>query len=120
MLAHVVDCATLETERDPVSDIDAIEAELSAYGGLDDKPRIVVLNKIDVPDARDLADIVRADLAARGWPVFEVSAVTHEGLRELTFALADDRRRAPGRPAARSSRPGSCCARRRSTTPASS
>jgi GTP-binding protein len=88
VLAHVVDCATLESDRDPVSDIDAIEAELSAYGGLEDKPRIAVLNKIDVPDARDLAEIVRADVAARGWPVYEVSAVTHEGLRELTFGLA--------------------------------
>jgi GTP-binding protein len=88
VLAHVVDCATLETDRDPVSDIEAIEAELAAYGGLDDKPRVVVLNKIDVPDARDLAEIVRADVAARGWPVYEVSAVTHEGLRELTFGLA--------------------------------
>jgi len=88
VLAHVVDCATLETERDPVSDIDAIEAELAAYGRLENKPRIVVLNKIDVPDARDLADIVRTDVTARGWPVYEVSAVTHEGLRELTYGLA--------------------------------
>jgi GTP-binding protein len=88
VLAHVVDCATLETERDPVSDVDAIEAELSAYGGLEDRPRVIVLNKMDVPDARDLAAIVRADLAARGWPIFEVSAVSRAGLRELTFALA--------------------------------
>jgi GTP-binding protein len=88
VLAHIVDTATLETERDPLSDIDAMEAELAAYGGLEDRPRIVVLNKIDVPDGRDLADIVRADITKRGWPVFEVSAVTHEGLRELTFALA--------------------------------
>jgi GTP-binding protein len=88
VLAHVVDCATLETARDPVSDIDAIEEELDAYGGLEDRPRIVVLNKIDVTDARELAQIVRDDVARRGWPVFEVSAVTHEGLRELTFALA--------------------------------
>jgi GTP-binding protein len=88
VLAHVVDCATLETERDPVSDIDAIEAELGAYGGLEDRPRVIVLNKIDIPEGRDLADIVRADLALRGWPTFDVSAVSHEGLRELTFALA--------------------------------
>lgn len=89
VLAHVVDCATLEPGRDPVSDIDAIEAELDAYGGLEDRPRIAILNKIDVPDGRDLAEIVRADVAARGWPVFEVSAVTHEGVRELTFALGE-------------------------------
>ncbi len=43
-----------------------IEAELAAYGGLDDRPRLVVLNKIDVPEARELADMVRADLEARG------------------------------------------------------
>ncbi|GIH19957.1 GTPase ObgE [Rugosimonospora africana] len=89
VLVHVVDTAALETGRDPVGDIDAIEAELSAYGGLADRPRLVVLNKIDVPDGRDLAEIVRPDLAARGLRTFEVSAVTHEGLAELRYALAE-------------------------------
>jgi GTP-binding protein len=89
VLVHVVDTATLEPGRDPISDIDAIERELDAYGGLADRPRLVVLNKIDVPDGRDLAEIVRPDLAARGLPLFEVSAATHEGLKELTFALAE-------------------------------
>jgi GTP-binding protein len=88
VLAHVVDTATLEPGRDPLADIDAIEAELAEYGGLTEKPRVVVLNKIDVPDGRDLADIVRPDLAARGLPVFEVSAATREGLPALTYALA--------------------------------
>lgn len=89
VIAHVVDCATLESEREPVVDLDAIEAELTAYGGLGDRPRIVVLNKIDVPDARVMAEMVKSDIEARGWPVFEVSAVTHEGLRPLGFALAE-------------------------------
>ncbi|MDG4789283.1 GTPase ObgE [Micromonospora sp. WMMD1102] len=89
VLVHVVDAATLEPGRDPLADIDAIEAELSEYGGLADRPRLVVLNKIDVPDGRDLAEIVRPDIEARGLRVFEVSAVTREGLRELTFALAE-------------------------------
>ena len=88
VLVHVVDTATLETGRDPLSDIDAIERELAAYGGLADRPRVVVLNKIDVPDGRDLADIVRPDLLTLGMPVYEVSAATHEGLRELAYALA--------------------------------
>jgi GTP-binding protein len=88
VLVHVLDGATLEMDRDPLSDLDTIEAELSAYGGLDDRPRLVVLNKIDVPDARDLADIVRPDLEARGLPFFEVSAATHEGLRPLVLRLA--------------------------------
>ncbi|HMZ15840.1 MAG TPA: GTPase ObgE [Mycobacterium sp.] len=97
VLVHVIDCATMEPGRDPVSDIDALEAELAAYrptlqgdttlGDLADRPRAVVLNKIDVPEARELADFVRPDIEQRGWPVFEVSTVTREGLRELTFAL---------------------------------
>jgi GTP-binding protein len=88
-ILHVVDCATSEPGRDPVSDLDVIEAELSAHGGLDDRPRLVALNKIDVPEARDLAELARSELAARGLRVFEVSAATHEGLRGLTFALAE-------------------------------
>lgn len=100
VLVHVVDCATLEPGRDPISDIDALEAELAAYtptlqgdttlGDLAERPRAVVLNKIDVPDARELADFVRDEVAERyGWPVFEVSTVTREGLRPLTFAMWD-------------------------------
>jgi len=98
VLVHVVDCATMEPGRDPVSDIEALEAELAAYtptlqgdstlGDLAERPRAVVLNKIDMPDARELADFVRDEVARRfGWPVFEVSTVTREGLRQLTFAL---------------------------------
>jgi GTPase len=100
VLVHVVDCVTLEPGRDPVSDIDALEAELAAYtptlqgdsalGDLAQRPRAVVLNKIDVPEARELADFVRDEVARRyGWPVFEVSTVSREGLRPLTFALWD-------------------------------
>ena len=89
VLVHVVDTATLEPGRDPVGDIDAIEAELAAYRGLEDRPRLVALNKIDVPDGRELAEIVRADLDTRGWPAYEVSAATHEGLKELTYAMAE-------------------------------
>ncbi|GGM56354.1 GTPase Obg [Micromonospora sonchi] len=89
VLVHVIDTATLEPGRDPLADIDTIEAELAAYGGLADRPRLVALNKIDVPDGRDLAEIVRPDLAARGLPVFEVSAATREGLKEFTYALAE-------------------------------
>ena len=99
VLVHVIDCATMEPGRDPISDIDALEAELAAYqptlqgdstlGDLADRPRAVVLNKIDVPEARELAEFVRPEIAARGLPVFEVSTVTREGLRELTFAMWD-------------------------------
>lgn len=89
VLVHVLDCATLEPGRDPVSDLDVIETELAAYGGLTDRPRLVALNKVDVPEARELAELVRPELAARRLRVFEVSAVSHEGLRDLGFAMAE-------------------------------
>ena len=88
VLVHVLDCATLEPNRDPITDLDVIEGELAAYGSLEDRPRLVALNKVDVPEARELAELVRADLEARGLRVFVISAVSHEGLRELSFAMA--------------------------------
>ncbi|MDQ3615170.1 MAG: GTPase ObgE [Actinomycetota bacterium] len=88
-LVHVLDTATMEPGRDPLSDLDVIERELREYGGLEDRPRLVVLNKVDVPDGRDLADIVRDDFAERGLNVIAVSAASHEGLRELSFAMAE-------------------------------
>src|SRR5207249_10517866 len=82
-LVHVLDCATLEPGRDPVSDLDVIEAELAAYGGLDDRPRLVVLHKADVPQARELAEMVRPDLDAPGLAPPEANAATHDGLGGL-------------------------------------
>ncbi|MBE6475793.1 MAG: GTPase ObgE [Actinomyces ruminicola] len=105
VVVHVLDCATLEPGRDPLSDFDTIEAELAAYAdrlGADEadpaltglaplmeRPRVVVLNKVDVPEAADLAELVEADLKARGLPTFTVSAVSHAGLSRLAFALAE-------------------------------
>ena len=98
-LVHVIDMATWEPGRDPVSDLTIIESELAAYAvDLDDgsgllplseRPKLVALNKVDIPDGRDLADIVRPDLEAAGYRVFEISAVSHAGLRELSFAMAE-------------------------------
>ena len=88
VLVHVLDAAAPEIDRDPLADLDAIEAELAAYGGLENRPRLVVLNKVDIPDGRDLAEMVKAEIEERGLSVYEVSAVTREGLKELTYALA--------------------------------
>ena len=69
VLAHVVDCATLDPGRDPISDVDALEAELAAYepplaaalshADLADRPRVVILNKTDTPEAAELADLLQ-------------------------------------------------------------
>ena len=99
VIVHVIDCATLEPGRDPISDLDAIEAELAAYAGdvgisggqvsLMDRPRLVVLNKVDVPEARELAEFVRPELEERGLSVYGVSTASHEGLKALMFAMGE-------------------------------
>ena len=72
-LVHVIDCATFEPGRDPLTDYDVIEAELTAHGGLEDRPRLVALNKVDIPDAYELAELVADTLRERGL----------QGLRDL-------------------------------------
>ncbi|GAA1185917.1 GTPase ObgE [Nesterenkonia xinjiangensis] len=104
-LVHVLDCASLETERDPLSDFEAIETELAAYSPdavvdvagnagevavpLNERPRLVALNKTDLPDGAAMADMVREELESRGLRVFDVSALDRSGLRALGFAMAE-------------------------------
>ena len=87
-LVHVLDCGTLETDRDPVKDLDIIEEELAQYGGLEDRVRIVALNKIDLPDGKAMADMVAQTLRDKGYEVYAVSAASREGLQELLYAMA--------------------------------
>jgi GTP-binding protein len=91
-LLHVLDCATLESDRDPLRDFDVIENELAQYQAeisLVDRPRFVVLNKIDLPDGRAMAEMVASTLRERGYQVFPVSAATREGIPELLNAMAE-------------------------------
>lgn len=88
-IVHVVDTASIEPGRNPLDDLEVIERELARYGGLEDRPRLVALNKVDVPDGQDIADMVVAELRERDLRVFEVSAASGAGLRELTFAMAE-------------------------------
>lgn len=98
VIVHVIDCATYEPGRDPISDYDTIEAELASYAErldlplgaipIAERPRIVVLNKADIPEAKDLAEMVTPQFAERGVPSYIVSTASHEGLKELSFALA--------------------------------
>ena len=100
VLVHVLDAAALESDRDPVTDLDTIEQELAAYAdGLEDdgqgrvplmqRPTVIVLNKTDLPDGLDMADMVRERLGDRKVPVLDVSALSRKGLRELSFLLGD-------------------------------
>ena len=98
VIVHVLDAASMESDRDPLTDLETIESELAAYAGrldaetegrlpLMERPTVIVLNKTDLPDGQDMADIVRERLAERGLPLVEVSAVSRKGLRELEFLL---------------------------------
>ncbi|KAA1418674.1 GTPase ObgE [Nocardioides humilatus] len=88
-LVHVLDTATLEPGRNPVDDLDIIEDELRRYGGLEDRPRLVALNKVDVPDGRDISSMVVDELKERGLRVFEISAMSGEGTRDLIYAMSE-------------------------------
>ena len=89
VLVHVIDCATLEPGRDPITDLELIEHELQEYGELAARAKVVVLNKVDVPEAAELADMVTPMLEERGFRVFAISAVSHAGLKPLLYALAE-------------------------------
>jgi GTP-binding protein len=90
LLLHLVDCSPVDGS-DPVADVRAIVAELRKYDErLHEKPRWVVLNKIDLigPDERDaLVATFRRRLRTKA-PLFAISAATGEGCRELSTEIA--------------------------------
>ena len=74
--------------RDPLADYETVRGELAAYGaGLDARPELVVLNKVDLVSERDPLKGVADALRARGRQVFFVSGATGEGVAELLTAL---------------------------------
>ena len=97
LLLHVVDAAGTEG-RDPLSDIEIINNELSRYSSvLAEKPQIIAANKIDAvsPDVPDPVEAIRKKYEPEGVPVFPVSAVTHEGLPELLSYIQERLRELP-------------------------
>ena len=90
LLLHVVDIAPLDPTYAPVEAVRAIENELSNYSDdLVDKPRWLVMNKIDLVDARDRDAVCAELLEALSWtgPAYAVSAATGEGTDELAQAI---------------------------------
>ena len=88
-LVHVLDCGTLESDRDPIKDFDIIENELKMYAeDLSDRPRIVALNKVDLPDGKAMADMVEPILRERGYEVYQISAAARIGLEPLLYAMS--------------------------------
>jgi GTP-binding protein len=95
MLVHVLDVSGL-TMRDPYEDYTIVNRELAAYSErLASLPQLVALNKSDMPDAAELIPSLRERLTAEGRQVFEISALTGAGVRELLYAISDTLSRIP-------------------------
>ncbi len=90
LLLHIVDLAPFDDEVDTVVQAKAIVAELKKYDkALYDKPRWLVLNKVDMLDPADRANRVKDFVRRMRYkgPVFEISALTHEGCEALVKAV---------------------------------
>jgi GTP-binding protein len=86
LLLHVVDVAPLEVADRPADQIKAIELELRKFSrDLAEKPRWLVLNKVDLVAEEDLPGVRARLLEELGWdgPVYEVSAATGAGTEKL-------------------------------------
>ncbi len=93
-LVQVLDCGTLESDRDPIKDFEIIEEELRKYQPeegsipLSDRPRIIALNKVDLPDGKAMADMVEPYFREKGYEVYQISAASHIGLTEFNYAMS--------------------------------
>jgi GTP-binding protein len=86
LLVHVVDAS----RPDPLGDIATIDTELGSYGhGLEERPRLVALNKLDLPEAREAAPRIAAALAERGVASVAISAAARQGTGDLLRQIFD-------------------------------
>jgi len=101
LLLHVVDLAPLDGETDPVADARALVKELKRYDqALFEKPRWLVLNKLDLIPAEDREARIAAFVKSLRWkgPVFGVAAISAEGCRTLVYAVQDWLQEHPAEP----------------------
>ncbi len=83
LLVHVIDAAGSEG-RDPVADFEAINAELSRYSpALATRPQIIAANKADLLQDAAALEPLRAKAKELGFPLYLISAATHQGVKEL-------------------------------------
>ena len=89
VIIHMVDAASTEG-RDPIEDINKINAELAAYNPeLLKRPQVIAANKIDAIYEGDESpvDAIKAEFEPKGIKVFPISAVSGKGLKELLYAV---------------------------------
>jgi len=88
VIVHVIDMAAMEG-RDPYEDYLTINKELKEYNlRLTERPQIIVANKMDMPEAEENLEKFKSQLL-EDYPIYPISAITRQGLRDLLFAIAD-------------------------------
>ena len=98
-LVHVLDASGGLEERDPIADFEAINSELREYDeSLLERPMVVVLNKIDMPEAQANLPRLRNHLKQAGYEIFEISAATGEGVPSLLNRIGEILREIAARP----------------------
>ncbi len=89
VIVHMIDMSGSEG-RDPYEDYQIINEELKAYEHrLEDRPQIVVANKMDIPDAEDNLTIFKEQLNDTSVRIIPLSTVMHDNIDELLYAIAD-------------------------------
>ncbi|MGI9254424.1 MAG: GTPase ObgE [Thermomicrobiales bacterium] len=93
VLVHVLDASGGLEGRNPLMDFESINAEISAYDpDMAQKPMLVALNKIDIPEAVENLPRIEAVLRESGFPFFPISGATGEGVLQLMQAIAAELR----------------------------
>jgi len=91
-LIHLIDGSA----ADPIVDFSQINAELALFDpALGDKPQVVAINKMDLPQVRERWPQLEADFGARGVHPLPISALARTGLKELLSAVRDALQQAP-------------------------
>lgn len=94
VIVHVIDMSASEG-RDPYEDFLTINKELELYDKkLLERPQIIVANKMDMPEANEHLEIFKQKIKDE-YPIYPISAITKEGLRDLLFAIADQLEKIP-------------------------
>lgn len=89
VLVHVLDASGGLEGRDPLEDFAVINNEVASYDpGMAEKPMLVALNKVDLVEARDNLPRLHDSLNEMGYPVYEISGATGEGVKQLMEAVS--------------------------------
>jgi GTP-binding protein len=98
-LVHVLDASGGLEGRDPIADFEAINDELREYDpALMERPMLVALNKIDIPEAQANLPRLRKHLAGQGYELHEISAATGAGIPDLLNRVGEILREIAARP----------------------